>query len=483
MERILIIALGIALTSGSGSQASPLPAPIRIPLSATVISLNPAGVQDDSSLWISRQVNCQLVRLHAGQIEFEAAEQIKFIDPTTIELTLRDGAKFYDGSPVQADDVIATLGYLKKSRNIFRNIFTWIKEIRKQDARHVIILLKHPVPHFLKVLSAPNYALFKRDFIDKAEKNPELWKQPMGCGKYKITTWTSQLIRMEPRETGLPIEFSLMANNQLAASDTAKFDMVSIPVAGGTIPENKFRAESYLDPGQFYIGLNTRLPRWRTKENRCRFFSRLDPKEIVVGFQKDGDAEGATDIFPRGVIGYSPAVDYPKELSTWKKKEGPSLGKNFCLMFHSSSVAEKYRPAFTAMVGSHFAKPSTQILSTSVRFGERFQDSGCDGLAIGFKSNYLDGYEYLLLFSEKDANFTGYWNRDLINEIKSSQNFDNNKTKFDGYQAIAEKIRNECLLFPVLTLPMRKVYVRQELKTPGIGMTAVNDYFLGQVER
>ena len=135
------------------------------------------------------------------------------------------------------------------------------------------------------------------------------------------------------------------------------------------------------------------------------------------------------------------------------------------------------------MASHAFAHVTSQLLPTSVRFGERFQDSGCDSLAIGFKSNYLDGYEYLLLFSEKDANFTGYWNPDLIAEIKGSQNFDNNKTKFDGYQAIAEKIRKECLLLPVLTLPMRKIYVRNELKTPRIGMTAVNDYFLGQVER
>src|SRR5438874_7421526 len=43
------------------------------------------------------------------KVEPLLATEWKFVDPTTIDFTLRPGVKFHDGSPFTADDVVYTL--------------------------------------------------------------------------------------------------------------------------------------------------------------------------------------------------------------------------------------------------------------------------------------------------------------------------------------------------------------------------------------
>jgi len=59
---------------------------LSIPLHRSLISLDPGGVQDASSLFISRQVNCQLVRSQGSNFILDAAESIKYITPLKIIL-------------------------------------------------------------------------------------------------------------------------------------------------------------------------------------------------------------------------------------------------------------------------------------------------------------------------------------------------------------------------------------------------------------
>ena len=67
---------------------------IRIPLHANKISLDPSTVQDFSSLWISRQINCQLVRIDNGILTMEAAKSIRYLSPTSIEIQLKPDIQF-----------------------------------------------------------------------------------------------------------------------------------------------------------------------------------------------------------------------------------------------------------------------------------------------------------------------------------------------------------------------------------------------------
>jgi len=133
---------------------------INVTLQYSRISLDPGGIQDSQSWFVSRQINCQLVRNQGGVYVLDAAQSIKYINPSKIILKIKNGAIFHDGTPVTAYDVIASFNYIKKSRNILGNLFNWIDEIQVINDKTMLFSLKHPVPQFLNVLSSTRYTIF-----------------------------------------------------------------------------------------------------------------------------------------------------------------------------------------------------------------------------------------------------------------------------------------------------------------------------------
>src|SRR3990167_3841873 len=192
---------------------------LKITLQPSFISFDPGGIQDSQSWVVSRQVNCQLVRSQGSIFVLDAAESIKYITPLKIILKISNKAKFHDGTLVTAGDALASFNYIKQSRNILGNIFTWIEKIEMIDDRTILFSLKKQVPQFLKVLSSTNYTIFKKDFLEKARKDKNLWKKPMGCGGYKVTGFNNEYIKLTPVSKGMPIIFYLSKDSQIDANE------------------------------------------------------------------------------------------------------------------------------------------------------------------------------------------------------------------------------------------------------------------------
>src|SRR5439155_19540862 len=69
---------------------------------------------------------------------------------TTLAFELRDGAKWHDGTPVTADDVVFTYArVLNPSENVLIHSFfaSWLKEVRKIGEHSVEFVLKAPFPY------------------------------------------------------------------------------------------------------------------------------------------------------------------------------------------------------------------------------------------------------------------------------------------------------------------------------------------------
>lgn len=78
-----------------------------------------------------------------------ATEAPTDLSATTWRFTLRDGAKWHDGKPVTADDVIFTFDRILKTETpLLATSFIgpWLKEARKVDDRTVELILKFPFP-------------------------------------------------------------------------------------------------------------------------------------------------------------------------------------------------------------------------------------------------------------------------------------------------------------------------------------------------
>lgn len=453
---------------------------LNIPLHAAKISLDPTGIQDLSSLFVSRQVNCQLVREQGAMYTLEAAESIKYASPFEVVIKINQKAKFHDGSPITAEDVVASFNHIKASRNTLRNIFDWIKQIKAQDKNTVIFNLTKPIPQFLKVLSAPNYAIFKKSFLNNAKQNNRLWEKPLGCGKYKISETSDQLIRLTPIQNGYPITFFLSKANQLTPDEIRKFDITDLKVNGNVSEIKDYISVETFDPTQIFIGLNTNKSSWKNKSDRCRFLAKLNPETILKDY--GSDAREANDYFPQGILGYDRNTQYMTSINNIYRSQAMPKRESFCLTFLTLSVPEKYRSAYLNAIKKIIPHVTTKELTQVKQFGPDFNRGSCDALIMGLKSNYLDGYEYLVVLSERNANYTGYVDKKLAQEIKDSQNIIEPSVRASKYREIVSKIENLCLIRPLISIPMRTIYIKKSLQTPGIGVGPLNEYDLSNIQ-
>ena len=239
---------------------------IHIPLRSTYITLEPYKLQDISSMWVSRQINCQLIRKHERAPVLEAASAIKYISALVLDIKLKENLKFSDGSSVTAEDVVATFDYLRDKGTEFRNIFDWIKSIKAPSNTEVVITLKKHVPDLIAALSAPHYSIFSKTFLKEVEARPELWKKPIGCGGYKVVENNQENVILMPNTKGFPIIFTFKTDNQISEKEAKKYDLIPTHIVGNPKKIEGFHTIRVFDPYQFYFAFNTRLPLWKTKK-------------------------------------------------------------------------------------------------------------------------------------------------------------------------------------------------------------------------
>lgn len=457
---------------------------LRVTLQSSLISLDPGGIQDSQSLMVSRQVNCQFVRNQGSTYSLDAAESIKYVTPLKIILKINKNAKFHDHSPVTAEDVLASFNYIKEFRPILSNLFVWIDKIKIEDDKTILFSLKKQVPQFLKVLSATNFNIFKKEFLDKARKDKSVWKKPLGCGGYKVSEISNEYIKLAPVSRGLPITFRLIKSNQVNASDLGMYDIISMRVIGKSSEINDFNVIEMFDPVQFYVGLNSKSKLWKNKYHRCRFLAELDTKRLVSSYGES--AKEANDVLPKGILGYNPSRDFKDQIIDISKKSSHvelNSKSPFCLAYLTVSVQDKNKPEYVNMFKSIYPNMTIKPITNTKKFGKDFVNDKCDALVFAWKSYYLDGYEYLTFFEDNDANFTGSTNPTFTNRILKSQDISKTEARAKEYQEIIKVIGEQCIIRPLLTLPTRNVYVRKGLKTPGIGLITIHEYYLGNVSR
>ena len=115
------------------------------------------------------------------------ATEWNWIDDLTLELKLREGVKFHNGEPFNADDVVYTVNFVADEANgvkTQRNV-NWMKSAEKIDDYTVRIHLKNPFPAAVEFLSGP-VSIYPNEYY--AEAGPTgMGLKPVGTGPYKVT--------------------------------------------------------------------------------------------------------------------------------------------------------------------------------------------------------------------------------------------------------------------------------------------------------
>jgi peptide/nickel transport system substrate-binding protein len=108
---------------------------------------------------------------------------------TSWKFTLRAGAKFHDGKPVTADDVVFVFDRIldPKTQTLAKGFFaSWLKEVRKIDAQNVELVLKFPFPDGISRLTLAKI-MPKHVFSQPGAWDDAIKGKAIGSGPYRQT--------------------------------------------------------------------------------------------------------------------------------------------------------------------------------------------------------------------------------------------------------------------------------------------------------
>ncbi len=112
------------------------------------------------------------------------AKELPKATGTSVDVTLRDGAVFHDGSPVTADDVVFSFERVKDPANksMYAQFIPFIEKVTKKDDKTVTIALKYPT-----AVLASRLAVVK--IVPKAAAGDKkaFDAKPIGTGPWKMT--------------------------------------------------------------------------------------------------------------------------------------------------------------------------------------------------------------------------------------------------------------------------------------------------------
>lgn len=163
--------------------------------------LDPADVSDAESSQITANIFDTLLRFKSGSAEVEpslATEWKPSPDGKTWTLKLRQGVKFHDGTPFNAQAVVDNferqyvkdhpLRYPGATFSYWADV--WGGKIEKLEAvgeDTLVFHLKEPVAPFLSNLAMPFFGIASPAALKKSGN--DAFKQPVGTGPFKFVEW------------------------------------------------------------------------------------------------------------------------------------------------------------------------------------------------------------------------------------------------------------------------------------------------------
>ncbi len=146
---------------------------------------------EESLFNVDPQTNEILPALAAGYTQ---------VDPLTIDVTLREGVTFHDGSPLTADDVVysfdAGMRPEMSATTLQQRVGPWLASVEKTGDMSVRLHLK--VPYAFALLDVANHWVIRKVGTLPEDGTPQT--DIIGLGPYRIVSWDGQDTVLEPYE-------------------------------------------------------------------------------------------------------------------------------------------------------------------------------------------------------------------------------------------------------------------------------------------
>lgn len=350
---LLLVILSLFIVACGGEKKEKKTSPngntVVIAQGAKPKSLDPHMYNEIPGLAVSRQFyNTLFNREKDGSITPELAESYEYASETELNVVLKKGVKFHDGSELNADDVVYSFERMKDKPGASIMIAE-IEKVEKTGDHSVKIVLKNASAPLLFNLAHPITSIVNKKY---AEAN-DLSTAAMGTGAYKLKSYgDGEKIEMEsfkeyfagaPKVDGITFRSIPEDTSRLAALETGEVDIVygMSAISTQTIEANEtLSLISEPTTSTEYITLNTEKAPFNNKEFRLALNYAIDKKSIVDSIYL-GRAKVAKSIVNPSVFGYYEGIegfefnlDKAKELITKSGVEN----KNFSLYVNDNPV-------------------------------------------------------------------------------------------------------------------------------------------------
>jgi peptide/nickel transport system substrate-binding protein len=157
---------------------------------ADIFTFDPYNTQDDRSIFTELTVYERLVRLSADGkgVEPELATEWKLApNGLTADFKLRQGVKFWDGTPLTADDVVFSLTRAIDQKGSWGFLFSPVKAVTKLDAGTVRLEMSEPFAPLLPALSTFAASIYSKANFEKW--GAQAGEHPLGTAAFMLKSW------------------------------------------------------------------------------------------------------------------------------------------------------------------------------------------------------------------------------------------------------------------------------------------------------
>ncbi|HEY7430222.1 MAG TPA: ABC transporter substrate-binding protein [Streptosporangiaceae bacterium] len=193
---LALTAAGCGGSSGSGSSngggGTATDSTLVIANAVKVDTLDPAQNSVNESIWMDQNLYSRLLQPNAtgtGLLPDLATSWQISKDGLTYTFHVRPDAKFADGTPLTADDVVFSLNRSRNLEGGWGFLLTPVKKITATDEHTVVITLKQPHAPLLSDLAMYAYSIVPEKEV-KAQGSA-FFQHPVGSGPFKVTSFNA----------------------------------------------------------------------------------------------------------------------------------------------------------------------------------------------------------------------------------------------------------------------------------------------------
>lgn len=393
--RAVLVSCVLAVWPGWGCHGSQRPPKdtLVVLIEATVEDLDPRFAASGYAIKVSRLVAAPLVSLNTrdARPKLELAERIEHPDPRTYVVTLRRGARFSNGEPVRAGDVVATFQSMRTDTALspYHRAFSRIARLEALSRRRVRFVLKGPHAPFVGDLDMgilPARLLAK---VGPTGRIPD--RRLLGAGPLRIVSRTPARIVLERN----PHYFGTAPALRRYVIKTVEDDnsrLLSLVSGGADLTQNTIqplllpvlqrspRLRVLSSPGlsTTYLALNLRDPRLRDRRVRMALALAIDRRRILKAKFRGRAVLAATILPPHhwaqdgalAPIPYDPArAERLLDAAGFPRRAG---GVRMHLSYKTSS--NRFRIAIARVIARQLARVGVHVSVRAYEWGVFFAD-------------------------------------------------------------------------------------------------------------